>query len=168
MPNFRDHGLMVDRPLLRLVGSLAKRDGYATVSEASLRAMIHQDTGHLPGVRTVPKALKRIEADGRLEATWIHRGEVGHNDKRAEVGYLQIRLVFRYERRAVASRAPKRDRRSRLVPPPPDFARKLAELLQGAPTHRGTRLDGRELAAEQSATAAAFLRRYAPRRSPSS
>ena len=158
---------MVDRPLLRLVGNLAKRDGYAIASEASLRAMIHEDTGHMPGVRTIPKALRRIEDDGRLEATWVHRGEIGHDGKQAQVGYLRIRLVFRYERRAVAARAPKRDRRSRLVPPPPDFARKLAELLQGAATHRGTRLDGRELATQQSATAADFLRRYAPRRPPS-
>ena len=56
-PNFRDAGMMVDAPLLNVVASLQKRYGEAFASEAGLRQMIAQDTGHMPGVDTIPRAL---------------------------------------------------------------------------------------------------------------
>jgi len=113
VPNFRDHGMTVDRPLLKLVANLQRAHGYAWSSEASLRAMIHQDCGHLPGVSTVPKALKRLEGLGYVESRWIYRSSMLPDGSLAQVGCLRLRVaVNRGERRAIASRASKADRRA--------------------------------------------------------
>lgn len=112
--NFRDHGRMVDRPLLRLLSRLQKMPGgYALVSECSLRAMIHQDTGHLPGVGTIPKALRRMEERlGCVESRWIHKGSTRPDGIMAMVGCLRVRAVFdRNERRLVKRKARTVDRR---------------------------------------------------------
>jgi hypothetical protein len=73
-PNFRDHGRMVDRPLLAVIGNLQKRHGEAFASEAGLRRMICEDTGHMPGVDTIPSALERLEATGILVQRWLKPG----------------------------------------------------------------------------------------------
>jgi hypothetical protein len=113
VPNFRDHGLMVDRPLLRLVANLQRAHGYAWASEASLRAMVHQDSGHLPGVSTIPKALRRLERLGYVESRWIYRASLLPDGSTAEVGCLRLRVaVNRGERRGIAARAAKVDRRT--------------------------------------------------------
>jgi len=73
-PNFRDHGKMVDRPLLRVLSSLQKGHCAAWASEASLRRMICEDTGHAPGVGTLPKALARLHRQGIVIALWLKPG----------------------------------------------------------------------------------------------
>jgi len=112
LPNFRDHGMTVDRHLLRLIKSLQRQHGYGFASEGGLRAMIHEDTGHLPGVGTICKALVRLERLGYVETRWIHRHSIKPDGGLAEVGMRRLRLAInRGERRAIAARARKVDRR---------------------------------------------------------
>jgi hypothetical protein len=113
LPNLRDHGLTCDRELLRLVGNLEKRCGYALVSEDSLRAMFYQDTGHLPGVGTLCAAMRRLEErHGELEVRWIHRGSTMPDGRRADVGVLRIRRARdRNDRRLIRKSAAQVDRR---------------------------------------------------------
>lgn len=75
-PNFRDHGRMVDAPLLRAVTSLQKRFGQCFASEAGLRMMICQDTGHMPGVDTVRRALERLEWQGIVSQEYLLPGGI--------------------------------------------------------------------------------------------
>jgi hypothetical protein len=141
VPNFRDHGLMVDRPLLRLVANLQRAHGYAWTSERGLREMIHQDTGHAPGVGTLPKALLRLEELGYIEARWIYRGSTMPDGGLAQRGGLRLRFaVNRGERRSIAARFPKVDRRegvdgrvTRAVPA--SFAAVRREILRGSAEH---------------------------------
>lgn len=72
--NFRDHARMVDTPLLKVIGNLQKKHGQAFASEAGLRRMIAQDTGHMPGVDTIPTALERLERTGILEQQYLAPG----------------------------------------------------------------------------------------------
>jgi hypothetical protein len=65
-PNFRDHGRVVGRALLRIVGNLQKRHGKSFASEGGLRRMVCEDTGHMPGVTTIAKALVRLAGEGVL------------------------------------------------------------------------------------------------------
>lgn len=112
LPNLRNYGLTVERELLRILGSLQRRHGYAFASEDTLRAMFHQDTGHMPGVGTIAAALLRMEYRGECESRWIHRGGTCPDGTIATVGCRRIRLPSsRNERRRIALRAPKVNRR---------------------------------------------------------
>ena len=113
LPNFRDHGKMVDRPLLRLVRNLQKmQGGYALVSDRSLRAMIHEDTGHLPGVDTLRKAMQRLEPLGYIERRQVRRGCTRPDGQLAEVGSMCLRVPLNAgQKRAIASAASKVDHR---------------------------------------------------------
>jgi hypothetical protein len=73
-PNFRDHGRMVDAPLLKVLASLQKKHGEAFASEAGLRRMVCEDVGHMPGVDTIPCALERLEAQGLVTQVWLKPG----------------------------------------------------------------------------------------------
>lgn len=75
-PNLRDHGLTVDAALLRILGNLQARYGEAFATEAGLRKMFCEDEGHMPGVDTVVKALRRLEAQGLLEQRHLVRGGI--------------------------------------------------------------------------------------------
>lgn len=75
-PNFRDHGRMVDSGLLRIVARLQQRFGQCWASEAGLRQMICQDTGHMPGVDTVRRALERLERQGLLLQEYLLPGGI--------------------------------------------------------------------------------------------
>jgi hypothetical protein len=75
-PNFRDHGRMVDRALLRLTQNLQKRYGRGWASEGGLRRMIAQDTGHMPGVTTIAKALVRLARHGLVVQVHLVGGQV--------------------------------------------------------------------------------------------
>lgn len=75
-PNFRDHGRMVDRALLRLTQNLQKRYGRGWASEGGLRRMICQDTGHMPGISTVAKALVRLSREGLVVQVHLVGGQV--------------------------------------------------------------------------------------------
>lgn len=101
-PNFRDHRKMVDGPLLRVVASLQKKYGRAFASEAGLRRMICEDTGHMPGVDTVPTALERLEREGIVWQRWLRPGGTLPDGRPCTYG---TRVVFlpqcRHDRRGL-------------------------------------------------------------------
>jgi hypothetical protein len=101
VPNFRDYGMTVAGDLLRILGNLQKNHGYAWASEAGLRSMIEIDTGHLPGVGTIPQALDRLEVRGAVRQFWLVRGGILPDGDECKCG---TRLVIlpqnRRERRA--------------------------------------------------------------------
>lgn len=132
-PNFRDHGLRVDRPLLKIVRSNQRHWGHAALSEAMIRAMVVQDTGHCPGVNTIPKALRRLELDGQLECRWVEANGRHPNGGQVNFGILRIRVAKNSaDARAIAGRAKHVDRRrgvdGHTVPMPRDFERALDKL----------------------------------------
>jgi hypothetical protein len=126
-PNFRDHGRMVDRPLLAVLASLMKKHGEAFASEAGLRRMICEDTGHMPGVDTIPTALERLEETGVLTQRWLKPGGLLPDGRPCTYG---TRLVYlpqcRPHRRALAS---KRNRREGVTGRPD---RRALDTLQAA------------------------------------
>jgi len=67
---------MVEAALLRLVCRLQRNHGVAFISEAGARMMICQDTGHMPGVGTIPAALRRLEIQGIVTRDWCTRGSI--------------------------------------------------------------------------------------------
>jgi len=75
-PNFRDAGRTVDASILRILGHLVRRYGESWVSEAGLRRMICEDTGRLPGLDTVRRALGRLEEQGVLEQRHLLAGGI--------------------------------------------------------------------------------------------
>ena len=152
--NFRDHGRMVDRPLLRLLSRLQKMPGgHALVSEASLRAMIHQDTGHLPGVGTIPQALRRMEErHGLVETRWIHKNSIRPDGRPAEVGCLRIRVgEDRADRCVIRKRARTVNRRENagLVRPEHDGWQAVQAALRVPPPAPAS-VEARELAADKA------------------
>jgi hypothetical protein len=155
-PNFRDHGRMVDRPLLNVIANLQKKHGEAFASEAGLRRMICEDTGHMPGVDTVPTALERLEGAGILVQRWLKPGGLLPDGSPCTFG---TRIVFlpqcRLHKRAIAARnrretvSGRPDRRAlaslrqarasiaaALTPPPApapiDYAQRKAEAMARA------------------------------------
>ncbi len=112
VPNFRDHGKTVDGPLLRLLSNLARKHGAAFASEAGLRHMLAEDTGHMAGVDTIPCALERLERQGILEADWLKPGGILPGGETCTYGTRQIVLPqCRRDRRGFAVRARERNRR---------------------------------------------------------
>lgn len=75
-PNFKSAGRTVDSALLRIVGNLQRRHGEAWASEAGLRQMICEDTGRMPGLDTIRRALSRLGRQGVLEQVWLRPGGV--------------------------------------------------------------------------------------------
>lgn len=124
-PNFRDAGMMVDAPLLNVVASLQKRYGEAFASEAGLRQMIAQDTGHMPGVDTIPCALERLERQGLVRQVWLKPGGIKPDGSPCTYG---TRLIFlprcRTERQALQARARRQGETRRVN------VRELANLRQ--------------------------------------
>ena len=112
VPNFRDHGLIVDRALLKLLRSLQRDHSYGWASERRLRIMVHEDTGHLPGVGTLPAAMRRLELLGYVQVRWIHSGGLKPDGSLASRGTLRTRVaVNRDERRTIAREARRVNRR---------------------------------------------------------
>lgn len=103
-PNFRDHGRMVDRPLLDLLSRLQKRHGRAYASEAGLRQMICEDTGHMPGVGTLPAASKRLGEQGLLVDVWLTRGNILPSGESCNAG-VHLLWVPRTDGQKAAARA---------------------------------------------------------------
>jgi len=114
-PNFRDHGKSVDAALLRLLCNLQKKHGWAYVSEASLRKMVAEDTGHLPGQDTIRRALNRLEQkQGLLHQVWLVKGGVMPDDPEQVVnaGCRLIRVALsRSERYSFLAQARLRAKR---------------------------------------------------------
>ena len=126
--------MRVDAPLTKVIRSTQRRWGYAALSEAMIRAMILQDTGHVPGVNTIPKALRRLELDGQLECRWVEANGRHPNGGQVDFGILRIRLAKNtQDRRAIAGRARHVDRSrgidGHVVPMPRDFERAIAKMI---------------------------------------
>lgn len=110
-PNFKDHGRTVDAHLLRVIGNLQKRWGEAFASEAGLRFALYQDTGHMPGVDTIPCALERLERQGVLEQRWLKPGGILPDGSVCTYGTRLVALPQgRRARRALGVRAAKNRR----------------------------------------------------------
>jgi hypothetical protein len=106
LPNFRDHGRTVDRPLLALLANLQRRHGKAWASEAQLRAMTFEDVEHMPGVSTLPKALNRLEAQGLLFQQHLLPGGILPDGSPCTHGTRLIWLAAnRHSKRAIRVRA---------------------------------------------------------------
>lgn len=116
-PNFRDdRGGAVAPHLIRLLQRLQKRHGEAWASEASLRHMVAQDSGHMPGVGTIPAVLDRLEESGLVEQVWILAGSLLPTGESAHHGTRGIRVAMsRAERRAIRARVRTRRFRERRV-----------------------------------------------------
>jgi hypothetical protein len=89
-PNFRDHGKLVEAALLRLLCRLQRNHGAAFFAEAGARKMICEDTGHMPGVGTIPAALARLEAQGLLTRDWCTRGSIMPDGRQAIEGCVLV------------------------------------------------------------------------------
>lgn len=101
--NFRDHGMSVELPLQRVGRSLQKKCGEAYASEARYREMIFEDTGHLPGVGTIPAALERLAAQGECRVEWLYGGGIMPTGEKSFHGTTLVRWANdRHERRAFA------------------------------------------------------------------
>jgi hypothetical protein len=103
---------MVDGPLLKVLASLQRRYGESFASEAGLREMVCGDTGHMPGVDTIPCALERLEEQGVLAQEWLTPGGIMPDGAPCTYGTRLVRLaVNRRERFAFRRRARARNRR---------------------------------------------------------
>jgi len=114
VPNFRDHGRTVDRPLLNLLTRLQEKYGQSYASEGGLRRMIAQDTGHLPGVTTLQKAIVRLGKQGLVVNVPLRAGQIMPDGATATHG---TRLVWvpktRRQRRAARGFNAKQDRHAK-------------------------------------------------------
>jgi hypothetical protein len=122
-PNFRDAGRTVDAPLLKVLANLQKKHGEAFASEAGLRHMIAQDTGHMPGTDTIRRALERLEALGLVAQVWLKPGGILPDGGVCTYGTRLVHVpACHRDRRALRARA-RRDGETRRV-----HRRALAEL----------------------------------------
>lgn len=122
-PNFRDHGMNVEAPLMRLLCSLSRRYGEAFVAESGLRQMICEDVrcpecgkthpeGHMAGVDTIPQALERLELQGLIAQEWLFAGGLKPDGEPCGRGMRLIRVATNRQMRfAFAARARSRNRR---------------------------------------------------------
>jgi DNA-binding PadR family transcriptional regulator len=125
-PNFRDHAMSVEGPLVRLLQNLSRRFGRAYPAESGLRKMICEDTAHMPGVGTIPVALERLERRGIIAQRWALAGTIRPDDSPTGKGARLI-VVARdgYERERFRELARTRDRRRGVV----NIERKTQEAL---------------------------------------
>ena len=116
-PNFRDDAhASVTAPLLRLLQRLQRGRGEAWASESGLRQMICEDTGHMPGVGTIPAALDRMQSRGLLEQVWILAGSILPTGETAHHGTRGIHVATnRGERQAIRAKNKRRPFRERRV-----------------------------------------------------
>lgn len=161
LPNFRDHGRTTDAALLRLVGRLQVRHGKAFTSERVLRVMIHEDTGLLPGVSTIPKAIDRLRDQGLVVQQWLYAGQVLPDGSTATHG---ARLLWcpqnRRQRFSARAYNAKQDRRvgvkNRCVP-----ASRAGELLEQVAAGKALPTQGKTAAEREKLEAKAFEERRA-------
>lgn len=74
--------------------------------------MIHDDTGHMPGVDTITTALERLELQGLIAQEWLFAGGIKPDGEQASKGMRLIRIAAnRQQRFAFAARARARNRR---------------------------------------------------------
>jgi len=113
-PNFRDHHKSVDRALLDLLCNLQRGHGWSYVAEAGLRKMICEDTGHMPGMDTVRRALDRLAMLGLLHQVWLVKGGVLPDGDVANAGVRLLRVAMsRAERHSFIARARRKDGREK-------------------------------------------------------
>lgn len=128
-PNFRDARKTVDRPLLYLLVRLQRRYGRAYVAEAALRKMICEDTGHMPGMDTIRRALDRLAGRGLLYQEHLVKGGILPDGSTAYAGMREIRVALSHaERLRLMDRARRKEGRVRSVGMRVDH-RQLIELM---------------------------------------
>lgn len=168
-PNFRDHGLMVDRWLLSLLTSLQKKHGEAFASERWLRWMIFQDSGHMPGVGTIPAAIARLELAGLVVQQLLAPGGIKPDGSPCTHG---TRLLWvpqtRSHKSAARARARAKDRRERISGRP---SAKVLHTLSSARQQRRTLIEqptnrSADPSPEQLAQARGFGLEWTGRRLP--
>lgn len=111
-PNFRDHGMQIEPPLLRLLENLQKNFGRAFVAESGLRQMLCENVGHMAGVDSIPQALERLEHRGLVAQEWLVAGGIKPDGEPCGKGMRLIVVARnRHQRFAFAARAKHRNRR---------------------------------------------------------
>ena len=104
-PNLKEHGKTCEWHLLRILQNLQRGHGYAYITEAGLRTQFCEDTGHMPGVGTLPAALERLERQGVLHQLWLLKGGIRPDGIETTVGMRLIRVAMnRAERQNFAHR----------------------------------------------------------------
>jgi hypothetical protein len=93
-PNLRDHRKTVDRELLRILVNLQALHGWAFITDAGLRVLFCEDTGHMPGVGTMYAALERMRAQGLLHVKWLVKGGLRPDGEVATAGMWLIRVAM--------------------------------------------------------------------------
>jgi hypothetical protein len=135
LPNFRDFAMTVDRDFLRLAGRLQSKHGEAWASEAGWRKMIAEDSGHMPGPSTVPKAVRRLAKHGLVLYRNLRKGEVMPDGSLSRKGTsLYYTPVGRHQKRALKSLAEHRAERDpyrvlRLKDAQKEMAKEKAKLF---------------------------------------
>lgn len=153
-PNFRGKRRSVEGPLMRLLSRMQHRNGPPTVSEGSLRRMICQDTGCMPGVDTVREALRRLESRGLLLVEWLGAGGIMYDGEPTPCGCMYIRVARDHVERAqfrqrVRARPSRRERVFNRVNH--HAAAELAEHVKRiAPRTLSPSVDEREASARRS------------------
>lgn len=113
LAGFRAAGRTTDRPLLAILSRLQQRYGRAFASEGGLRRMIYEDTGLMPGVGTLVRAIHRLADLGLVVNVWLRAGQELPDGNIAAHG---TRLVWvpkaRRQRRAAKQYNAKQDRRA--------------------------------------------------------
>jgi hypothetical protein len=105
VPNFARSGRSLEPHLLLLLVRLQRRHGVAFVSEGSLRAMLEQDTGCMPGLDSVRRCLDRLELRGELFQEWYLAGSILPDGTVARKGLRIIRVATSEpERRQILQR----------------------------------------------------------------
>ena len=131
MPGFRDEGWRLDGPLLELLVSLQRAHGWAFASEARKRQMLAQDTGHMPGVMSIPDAEDRLEARGLLVVFRVVSGGVMPDGQEARAGVRKIRVLSRV-REQMAARAEYQQRLARTKAKDPSRQRAERRIAERA------------------------------------
>lgn len=105
-PNFRDHSRSVDESMLRILCRLQQAHGWSYATEAGLRKMVCEDTGHMPGMDTIRRALDRLAAQGLLHQVWLLKGGLMPSGAVSTAGVRLIRVALsRAERQSFHCRA---------------------------------------------------------------
>jgi hypothetical protein len=119
LPNFRNHAKQVDNWLLDTAASLQRKHGEAWASEAGWRKMIGEDSGHMAGPSTVPKAVRRLAKHGLVLYRNLRKGDVMPDGSLCRKGTMLVYVPQnRHEKRALRTLAEHRAERDpyRVVP----------------------------------------------------
>jgi hypothetical protein len=98
--------MQVNNWLLKNVANLQRKHGEAWASEAGMRKMIGEDSGHMPGPSTVPKAVRRLAKHGLMLYRSLKKGDVMPDGSICRKGTMLLYVpVNRQEKRALRTLA---------------------------------------------------------------